>query len=184
MVKLDTRGTIFDVVLRVPQDRWLNWLAEGDWPGEPTTEEWGFKVGSLGNSRAAMRAAAPPGTEPLRCYVAAFGRLRGFAPVVQIHRTATGLKFVDRFVRAGGAVALTVSGLDLGKGRWCWAYRSWDRAAEVPFPAWVSEGLPPGLAASVHQLEAFRADPEKRTILRRRALAGFTKAADLFSRLG
>ncbi len=169
-----------DVVLRVPRDRWLNWLAEGDWPGEITTGRWDFAVGPLGGTRSKLRDAITAG-EPPRCYVASFGRLRGYAPLVEVGRYfGSRPQPVDSFIRAGGAVAVTVPGLDLGKGRWCWAYRSWEREHEVDFPEWATAGLPESLRRHVERLIRYRKDPDKRDLLRRRALMGATAVSDLF----
>jgi hypothetical protein len=92
-----------DVVVTVPKQRWLAWLAEGDLPGDPVEESgrWDFY---LGGARPPYRAGA-------RCYVVAWGRLRGYAPMVAPpdpgHRA---------IVRGGGAVACTIPGTLNGLG--------------------------------------------------------------------
>lgn len=153
-----------DVLARVPQGRWLNWLAEGDWPGEEATETWAFGAGR-------RAPELPPGS---RCYIAAFGLVRGYAELLP--PTAG-----TAFLRRGGAVAITVPGLELQRGQWSWCYRTWDRAAETTFPDWATAGLPPPVLAATQRLVRLRADPTSRAILRRRALAGLTTARALFA---
>jgi hypothetical protein len=157
-----------DVVLRVPQGRWLNWLAEGDLPGDlpgdEPTETWAFGVGCVVPD-------LPPGS---RCYVMAFGKVRGYAPVAEDELAA------GAFLRRGGAVAVTVPWLQSGRGQWCWRYRFWEREQEVPFPAWATDGLPDALRAHVERLLKVRQDPDHRAALKRRALAGATAPSELF----
>lgn len=155
-----------DVLIRVPQARWLNWLAEGDLPGDEPTESWAFSVGQ-----------APRGLAfGDRCYVASFGQIRGYAPFVAIGETERG----PTIVRMGGAVAVTVPGLDFGKGQWTWRYRNWDRESEVPFLTWATEGLPVALARDVRLLMRMRRNATARAELKRRALAGVTRGDALF----
>lgn len=166
-----------DVVIRVPQALWLSWLAEGGWPGEEEPGEWAFTVGSLGRTRSDLRAA-----DEVRCYVAAFGHLRGYAPMQRIDRTVgAGGRITDRFVRGGDAVAVTVPGLALGGEPW--ALRSWELGAEVPFPAWATYGLPFATAISVERLLELRLKPEHRELLRARAIGGARTARELFAGL-
>lgn len=155
-----------DVVARVPKTAWLNWLAEGDWPGEPATERWGFSVG-----RPVTKAYATAE----RCYVVAWGQVRGYAPLVSPEGNE-----VAAFVRGGGAVAMTVPGLVLPGGQWNWMYRGWRRAEEVPFPDWATAGLPDKLAADVRKLERLRLVPSQREEIKHRALLGLMRATDLF----
>lgn len=172
-------STTTDILIRLPQSRWLSWLAEGEWPGEEPTGECSFAVGSLGRVRSDLRAAGD-----VRCYVAAFGYLRGYAPVLRIDRTVgEGNRFTDRIVRVGGAQAVTVPGLDLGKGRGLWTLRSWEREAEVPFPAWATYALPLPTAISVERLLNLRLEPEHRQLLRERAIGGARTARELFAGL-
>jgi hypothetical protein len=152
-----------DVVLRVPQGRWLNWLAEGDHPGEEPTETWAFGAGTVPD--------LAPGS---RCYVMAFGRVRGYAPVAEGDRVPTA------FLRRGGAVAVTVPWVQSTRGQWCWRYRFWEREDEVTFPAWATEGLPDKLRADVERLLWLRQHLEYRATLKRRALAGATAPSELF----
>lgn len=149
-----------DVVLRVPQQFWLNWLAEGDHPGDEPTETWGFSAGNV--------PVLPPGS---RCYVTCYGLVRGYAPVVAPEPGGPRVAFLRR----GGAVAVTVPGLDLRRGRWSWRYRCWEREEERPFDdrwGWAMAGLPERLERDVHILMIARQDPVTRAELKRRALAG------------
>lgn len=160
-----------DVVLRVPRQLWLRWICEGDLPGEPATELWAFSVGKA--------PALPPGA---RCYVAAFGMLRGYAPIAVTTGRTEGMQG-GSFLREGGAVAVTVPGLDLGAGRWAWAYRSWPREREVPCPEWATAGLPCELEADVRLALDLRRDPKHRAILKERAISGASTPAALFDGL-
>lgn len=152
-----------DVLVRVPQGRWLNWLAEGDLPDELTTGAWRFSIS----------VTTPSGVVGGRCYVAAFGKVRGYAPIV-----ARG----DRaFVRENGAVAMTVPGHPFPKGQWSWMRATWNREGETPFPEWATEGLPDPIARDVRRLlELRRRHPEHRAELRARAIAGAMTAGELF----
>jgi hypothetical protein len=160
-----------DVVLRVPRQFWLRWICEGDLPGEEPTETWAFSVGAA--------PALPPGA---RCYVTAFGMLRGYAPISDTTGRTKGMRG-GSFLRRGDAVAVTVPGLNLSAGRWAWAYRSWSREHEVPFPAWATAGLPPELEADVRLALDLRKNVEHRAILKERACRGATSAAELFAGL-
>jgi hypothetical protein len=63
-----------DIVVTVPQQLWLAWLAEGDLPGDPPTGHgYHFWIAPF----------ALPNTQPgERVYVFAFGRVRGYTPLV------------------------------------------------------------------------------------------------------
>lgn len=160
----DTR----DIVVTVPKGLWLQWLGEGDLPGDPIEEvgEWDFYLGG----------AVPGGlSADARCYVVAHGMLRGYAPIVRVDRA-------DRqpggsLVRGGGAVAVTlypenrgtvplvVPGFRGFRDRW------WKREDEVAFPEYATAGLPAKLEAQVRQLLAIRArGPVERKKLRAWAL--------------
>jgi hypothetical protein len=111
-----------DLVVTVPQGRWKEWIAEGDLPDQAWdgTYEYSFYVSQAPDIR--------PGE---RVYIAALGKLRGYAPLVRVDRTPNG---GYALVRRGGAVAVTIPkpirGFRGCRARW------WDRAAEVPFPDW------------------------------------------------
>lgn len=149
-----------DIMVTVPQGRWLNWLAEGDLPGDPPEESglWDFKCNSIGSSDRARSQFA----QDARVYVVAFDRVRGYAPLVRYENWS--------LVRAGGAVACTVPEKIPG----FMAHRFVDfRDREQPFPTWATEGLPKRLARDVEALLQLRArGPAVRKELRRRALAG------------
>lgn len=148
-----------DLVVTVPQRLWLQWIAEGDLPGDPPEESgtWDFYIGS--------HAQAQPGA---RVYVVAFGRLRGYAPLLRVEGRDDA-RGGSSLVRGGGAVACTISRPIEGfRGH---RYRDWDRSEEQAFPDWATAGLPPKLAAEVRDLLAARArGPEVRAALRRWAL--------------
>gem|GEM_PF-5129882 len=63
-----------DVVVTVPKRLWEDWIEEGDLPGESWSgEEWHFYL-----------SGAVPRIQPgERVYVVAYGRLRGYAPLVR-----------------------------------------------------------------------------------------------------
>ena len=111
-----------DVVVTVPKSFGLDhWIAEGDAVGDPPTgEEWGFFLGG----------AVPNILLDERVYVVFNGRLRGYAPLIRVQRTAQGCALV----RGGGAVAVTIDKPIVGfRG---FRYRDWEYADERPFPGW------------------------------------------------
>ena len=116
-----------DVVATCPQRSWAEWLAEGDCAGERTTgEEYAWLTGAM------LAGKAKPGD---RLYIVAFGRLRGWAPIVRVEHEALSLGYHQySIVRAARAVACTleapVPGFRGLRRRW------WDRADELPFPDW------------------------------------------------
>jgi hypothetical protein len=115
-----------DLVVTVPKGIWLEWLSEGDAVGEPETgEEWGFFLGG----------GRPPIAPGERLYIVAWGRLRGYAPVTRLAPTDRGWAICRR----GGAVAVTIGqpipGFRGFRKRW------WERAAELPFPEWMTAGV-------------------------------------------
>ena len=115
-----------DVVVTVPKRLWLDWIDEGDAVGEqPTGEEWGFFMGG----------PMPKIERGERVYIVAHGRLRGYAPLTRIARTERGFALC----REAGAVAVTIPETIVGfRG---WKNPWWDRAIEVPFPRWRTEGV-------------------------------------------
>lgn len=160
-----------DVVVTVPKNRWLRWLAEGDLPGDPIDElgEWDFSIGS-------MTPTSLP--RDSRVYVVAHGLLRGYAPLVRVD---AGLERLDKgLVRAGGAVAVTLQPFGKlepteikGFRGWRWRYRWWDRADEVTFPDFATRGLPTKLRVEVDKLLAARATgPAMRQRLRAGGISG------------
>ena len=99
------------------------WITEGDPAGAPWSGElWEFATGGA-------RPRIEPGE---RVYVVHHGKLRGYAPLVELeydprHRLVS-------LVRGGGAVAVTVP-FEI-RGFRGWRYRWWERDIEVPFPEW------------------------------------------------
>lgn len=119
-----------DVVVTVPMNRWFDWITEGDNAGEPETgEEWGFSVGG----------AVPQIKPGERVYVAAHGRLRGYAPLTRIRRCERGQGCV--LGRKAGAVAVTIA--ERVPGFQGWRYVWWRRDQELPFPEWKTENVTP-----------------------------------------
>lgn len=117
-----------DLVVTVPKQLWLEWIAEGDAVGEAATGiEWAYWVGGR------------PGIEPgERLYVVSWGQVRGWAPVtrVALHEGRWGI------CREGGAVACQVpnrrfDGFRGFRKRW------WERSEEIPYPDWKTDFIPP-----------------------------------------
>ena len=113
-----------DVCVTVPKAKWIEWIEEGDLPGdEETGDEYAFYLGGLWPS-------IRPGE---RVYIVAHGKLRGYAPLTYI---ATAYSRGFALVRGGGAVACTIDEPITGfRG---WKYVWWDRVDEKPFPDWRS----------------------------------------------
>lgn len=129
-----------DVVVTVPKDRWADWLAEGDLPGEAWSgRHYLFTLGGY------FIPKIDPGE---RVYIVAHGRLRGYAPLVHVIPTEDLLKLKEPgflapgdpplrkwgLVRAGQAVAVTIDRPIPGFR--AWRYRHWPREIERPFPEW------------------------------------------------
>ena len=116
-----------DVVVTVPKRFWAEWLDEGDLPGDE----------DLGELYDFYLWGAPPAILPgERVYIVAHGRLRGYAPLVEIGRGVNG---GYSLVRGGGAVACTID--EPIRGFRGWQYVWWDRADEKPFPDWQTAGV-------------------------------------------
>lgn len=120
-------GEVSDVVVTVPMGMWLDWIEEGDLPGEQSSGEmWGF-----------FTSGARPEIEVgERVYVVAYGRLRGYAPLQKLEVTGNRIAFG----RQGGAVAVTIP--EKIRGFRGWRYRWWALADEVPFPDWKTADVP------------------------------------------
>ena len=122
-----------DVVVTVPKGLWTAWIGEGDeaplfGAGEWTGEfEYGFNL-------YGPRPRIEPGD---RVYIVAHGKLRGFAPLIELEENST--RFEGRghgyaLVRRGGAVAVTIA--EPIRGFQGWRYRWWKREEEIAFPGW------------------------------------------------
>jgi hypothetical protein len=103
------------------------WCAEGDCAGEAqdSGETWDYTTWG----------PCPDIKPGERVYVVCEGRLRGYAPLVELlfDMRRHGLGYVT-FLRQGGAVAVTIPKPITGfRG---WAYRWWKREEEIPFPDW------------------------------------------------
>lgn len=111
-----------DVVVTVPKSFGLDtWIEEGDAAGEP----WSGRLWDY--TTAGCRPRIVPGE---RVYVVYNGKLRGYAPLVELFVNGRHLNFV----RGGGAVAVTVP--EFIQGFRGWRYRWWQREDEQPFPEW------------------------------------------------
>jgi hypothetical protein len=156
-----------DVVVTVAMSAWVGWLAEGALPGEPSPESWALFYGSGAGSR---KPVPPKDLQPGdRVYVAAFGFVRGYSPLLRIAPTENGYALV----RGGGAVAVTpwaehgplhVPGFQGVR------YRSWRREAERPFDDWMTVGMPANVRAHVERLQRLRQHLPTREEMARRAL--------------
>jgi hypothetical protein len=127
-----------DVVVTVPQDRWAEWLEEGDHaglqqPGIWTKDhEYGYCFG---------RGSHEPNiSEGERVYVVAHRRLRGYAPLVRIDPAYLygGVPGGFALVRRNDARAVTIPGEIRGFQNW--RYRWWSREEETLFPEWREAG--------------------------------------------
>lgn len=113
-----------DVVVSCPKDRWQEWVAEGDLPGEP----WS------GNVYDFYLGGPVPNIAPgERVYIVAHSKLRGYAPLVRVAVNDGGWGGFS-LVRHGGAVAVTIA--EPIRGFRGWRYRWWNREDEMPFPLW------------------------------------------------
>jgi hypothetical protein len=112
-----------DVVVTVPKRLWSKWLADGMLPDEDCPVEMRYHFWVRGRPRM------DPGD---RIYIVAYGRLRGYAPLVRIDPG----QLPDRFwlVGRGGAVAVTID--EPIPGFRGYRYRWWETDRERPFPEW------------------------------------------------
>lgn len=119
-----------DIVVTVPKGQWQDWIGEGDLPGE----EW-----SGYHSHFWLSAVPSDIRFDDRLYIVAHGRLRGYAPVKNWERHCSLRRERACLVRSSGAVAVTIP--ESVKGFQGWRRRWWDRADEIPFPDWATEGV-------------------------------------------
>lgn len=115
-----------DVVVTVPKGLWDAWLAEGDLPGEEAQYASHFWL-------AGPLPKIQPGE---RVYIVAHGKLRGYAPLVEIEKHCRLRPSVGCLLRHGDAVAVTIP--EAVRGFQGWRYRWWDLASETPFPEWMT----------------------------------------------
>lgn len=117
------------------------WIAEGDAAGDPESGQlWNF-------STFGQRPNIRPGD---RVYIVCEGRIRGYAPLVEMRFRAAsfGNGYID-LIRGGGAVAVTIPEPVAGfRG---WRYRWWDTAIEVPFTTWRHGEQKPTAKAALRQ---------------------------------
>ena len=116
-----------DVCVTVPKKLWSEWLKEGDLAGEPWSQaaEYHFWL------RPDALPTIAPGD---RVYIVAWGRLRGYAPLVRVEPRCKLAPGRACLVRRNDAVAVTIP--DPVVGFQGWRYRWWERSAEVSFPEW------------------------------------------------
>lgn len=124
-----------DVVVTVPKGQWQDWIEEGDLPGDPvsdmTSHFW------LSNLPTGLKTY---GEDVTRVYVISHGRLRGYAPLAGWEQSCSLREDRMCLLRTGfGATALTIP--EPVKGFQGFRYRWWQRADEVPFPDWQTEGV-------------------------------------------
>jgi hypothetical protein len=119
---------LMDVVVTVPKGLWLDWIEEGDLPGDPPSgytshfwiAPWNLPRMLVGD----------------RVYIVAHGRLRGYAPLRATERACELNPDRACLVRDGEAVAVTID--EPIRGFQGWRYRWWERDAERPFPDWMT----------------------------------------------
>lgn len=153
-----------DVVVTVPKDRWVDWLDEGQLPGDDRVQcqecfwegqlgDWqghdqgrgrslGVEAGHAMNPVPEWHFWVPsrPTIEPgERVYVVSHGRLRGYAPLVRIEMARDGNRSYVGLVRHGGGTPLTLP--HEVRGFQGWRYRWWEREAEIAFPDWQTENV-------------------------------------------
>ena len=119
-----------DLVITVPQGMWAAWLSEGELPENPGVgayDEYHYTIGRRPGEWV------KPGA---RVYVVAFGRLRGYAPLVSVEPWDAKRWSL---VRKGGAVACTIP-VEIPGFRGI-RRRFWDRALETPFPDYQTAGV-------------------------------------------
>lgn len=111
-----------DLVGTCPKDFWLDWIGEGD----PAGTHWSGETWAWFTKDRLARTVRPGD----RFYVVAHGKLRGWAPVVELR--TIGPRYA--ICRQGNAVACTIPSPIPGfrglRVRW------WDRALEVDFKDW------------------------------------------------
>lgn len=122
-----------DIVVTVPLSFGLEkWCTEGDCAGDPATgTEYAFSIGNKHPHLLSQADCERLGIEPCRVYVVYNRKLRGYAPLVRVERTAP-RQFA--LIRAGNAVAVTIKNEIFGFRGYRYAW--WDRKDEIPFPDW------------------------------------------------
>ncbi len=118
-----------DLVGTCPKDFWLEWIAEGDAAGAPSSgEEWGWYT------HHGLAREIRPGE---RFYVVAHGRLRGWAAVTRVKYSTDGRPVC--ICRQGGAVAITIDEPVTGISRAAPALVAARHRA--PVPDWKTAGI-------------------------------------------
>jgi hypothetical protein len=123
---------VSDVVVTVPKGMWEDWIAEGALPG------WKWVEGAF---HFWIPQSPLPNIKPgERVYVVAHGKLRGYAPLVELEKNCMIRPGRACLMREGGAVAVTIP--EYIRGFQGWRYRWWERDQETPFPGWRRVGVP------------------------------------------
>lgn len=129
-----------DVVVTVPKRLWAEWLAEGDLADPTRRRHPAPRHGVLEYQyEFRFRGGRVPRIENgERVYVVAWGRLRGWAPLEDMH--------INRpigyaLIRGPGEHARAVTIVEPILGFRGWRYRWWSRADERPFPDWKTKGV-------------------------------------------
>lgn len=115
-----------DLVVTVPKELWLAWIAEGDAAGDlESGKEWRFYVGWR---RPLIEAGE-------RLYIVAWNRLRGYAPVTQVVRIGRNYAICRRGRAVAVTIEATIKGFRGVRRRW------WSKAEERSFSEWCREGV-------------------------------------------
>jgi hypothetical protein len=118
-----------DVVVTVPRQRWLEWIREGDAAGDPESDRlWAW--------HCRPEYGPPPISQGERLYICAWGRVRGYAPLIRLLRKPN----CWALCRRGGAVAVTIE--ERVRPFRGWRERWWSRDIERPFPDWRTKDTP------------------------------------------
>jgi hypothetical protein len=123
-----------DLVGTCPKNFWEQWLAEGGLPGEAGDTLRYHWLTNHPLAKAARRGD--------RFYIVAHGKLRGYAPIVEVEYNEAPDSWVSvapadfrySIVRQSGAVACTIP--EPIKGFRGLRLRWWKREDEIPFPDW------------------------------------------------
>lgn len=122
-----------DLVVTVPLPGWEAWLQEGDLAGEPWSGAYWAWKGS---------GKIPPIERTDRLYIVSHGKLRGWAPVLELRlgpikpRAYIWGRDVPTWeiVRTCKAKAVTIA--EPIRGFQSWRRRWWSYGDELPFPDW------------------------------------------------
>ena len=130
-----------DVVVTVPKSLWEEWCKEGDAAYSGSTRHTAAGLPRPWDERAEygfnLYGGAPLIKPGERVYIVAHGKLRGYAPLVEVEPFSTcfgGNGHGYALVRRGDAVAVTID--EPIRGFQGFRYRWWELSAEKAFPGW------------------------------------------------